>query len=1238
MRIALLLASVVGLGCNFSFARDQGIAPGEIQGLLFRDDVDEAAAFSRVAVPGSLRITRAADDGRFHVAGLPAGDVVLRFEDDSDGDGWPERGGFAGARLPTGPDGEVGFVLLGTVGINGTMNVNGTVLLDTGAALISADLVARVFAMRGQCLSFADASAATQNDCGLDDTNRIETGTEVVTAVDEEGKFALAGVLAGTAELVVIVTRDNGDALGEVVDVRGPFLVTGAAGDDVAAAAIVIPSELEPLGSRPVTIGANPPADGADVVFSTAGSGPPPCGADAADHPTAVFFEDALEGGADAQLEVPFGAWDVTVCGDDGLSGTALGLLAIPGSDIPPRWLVLRSRGDVCLHERDGETVVDCDDDLLQALPPLAAATEGLWADCAPQCWNGEADGLGDEVARARCTAAFEGADEVFDCDDDGDGQPDTTEPDACRGPGRGTDLDGDFACSLADPSPQCTSNDVAACPVGEEDLAPPNVIDGPPDPDGIGSWQPGPAFPDGAVTSSPVVVPLHLFNMATNTIEVTGAAIFAARTGAGALRDDALVLAFDDLAAGFVPTAVLDEDYQPFFGAALVAEGGSIVAAGGFLADGQPTPVVRSMFADEGFGVGAASFDVPDVGAGLGALAFVQRDPTTSSRFVYSGGARALDGGPLDDVVVADNVSFFGGAGQIQLLTLVDARKSHRAIGFLSPPRVVVLGGIGAGGAPLASSEVIDLDDPAAAQLNAGAAMSSARSAFTVTPLSPSTALVVGGRGVDGALDVTEILDVATGAAAFSAAAALNEPRADHAATLLADGRVLITGGFDDAGAAVASAEVYDPVSDAWVPLAQQALPRGLHEAVLMPDDRVMVLGGKDAPDGDELGTTEIFAFDEPTAGEGEGESGSEGEGEGEGEVPDAGPITDAGPDAGPVAVECTITSVTASSAPPNGYEDAVVVSDKLIYTERDTGIWFAPIVVGVPDFNAFQQIVAATDGERFGDLFVATGGTTVIASGPQEQLTTPSQVRVIDAGGAVPFVTFTFDMNSFELPMLLGCPGVCSGGAVTADDAGFIYVAEDRTNGSIVVINTSDFFVSDTIDRTSQTAAALYVTDTDLVIVRGDPANPGFEVWPMPDFPFARTAVQFTDDPVLSSVLSGTMLVMGGSRSVDDRGRLIFYDVGVAITDVGGPIQIVTTQGERFGGLAFIGTRIVAGEQGPTSRRARVVNIADPATPVLEGQLTLPAGADVDAMVATDATHVDFSGTTLSVADCLD
>lgn len=71
-----------------------------------------------------------------------------------------------------------------------------------------------------------------------------------------------------------------------------------------------------------------------------------------------------------------------------------------------------------------------------------------------------------------------------------------------------------------------------------------------------------------------------------------------------------------------------------------------------------------------------------------------------------------------------------------------------------------------------------------------------------------------------------------------------LNTPRTGQAATLLADGRVLVAGGLH-AGSALASAELYDPRSGMWTRTGDLQVGRAATSAVLLPDGRVLIAGG---------------------------------------------------------------------------------------------------------------------------------------------------------------------------------------------------------------------------------------------------------------------------------------------------------------------------------------------------------------------------------------------------------
>ena len=74
--------------------------------------------------------------------------------------------------------------------------------------------------------------------------------------------------------------------------------------------------------------------------------------------------------------------------------------------------------------------------------------------------------------------------------------------------------------------------------------------------------------------------------------------------------------------------------------------------------------------------------------------------------------------------------------------------------------------------------------------------------------------------------------------------------PRFGHSATLLADGRILVTGGWRHGGISalnppLASAQIYDPAGDLWTDAKPLRTPRAEHASVTLPDGRVLVIGG---------------------------------------------------------------------------------------------------------------------------------------------------------------------------------------------------------------------------------------------------------------------------------------------------------------------------------------------------------------------------------------------------------
>jgi hypothetical protein len=73
---------------------------------------------------------------------------------------------------------------------------------------------------------------------------------------------------------------------------------------------------------------------------------------------------------------------------------------------------------------------------------------------------------------------------------------------------------------------------------------------------------------------------------------------------------------------------------------------------------------------------------------------------------------------------------------------------------------------------------------------------------------------------------------------------------RERHTATLLSDGRVLVVGGMGERAAdfsdtAVLEAEIWDPETGSFSSAGQDAVGRALHTATLLPDGRVLITGG---------------------------------------------------------------------------------------------------------------------------------------------------------------------------------------------------------------------------------------------------------------------------------------------------------------------------------------------------------------------------------------------------------
>jgi hypothetical protein len=167
---------------------------------------------------------------------------------------------------------------------------------------------------------------------------------------------------------------------------------------------------------------------------------------------------------------------------------------------------------------------------------------------------------------------------------------------------------------------------------------------------------------------------------------------------------------------------------------------------------------------------------------------------------------------------------------------------------------KLLVVGGVKSAGAGTAAA---DLFDPVGAAWTTVAPMNVMRSSHAATLLADGRVLVTGGSTVSstaakGYVNNTsaEIYDPV--ANTWTLTPPMSAARSHHTATLMGDGKVLVVGGENVGYLVGSTAEIYDPVANSWAaPRVQPLSPRSQHTATLLPSGLVLIAGGFDIVDG---------------------------------------------------------------------------------------------------------------------------------------------------------------------------------------------------------------------------------------------------------------------------------------------------------------------------------------------------------------------------------------------------
>jgi hypothetical protein len=252
-------------------------------------------------------------------------------------------------------------------------------------------------------------------------------------------------------------------------------------------------------------------------------------------------------------------------------------------------------------------------------------------------------------------------------------------------------------------------------------------------------------------------------------------------------------------------------------------------------------------------FTIGAADF-VPTAGTMSSARYGQTATQLNNGNVLFAGGMDGTNVLSTTEIYSLRNQTFASGGG----MTL--PRWSHTATLLNDGTVLIVAGSNLTNETPLNSAELYDPVGGTFTLLSA--TLNTARVGHTATLLASGQVLVVGGYDpTTGIIADAELYDPT--AQVFIDLGNTNTPRFHHTATLLQNGQVLITGGETDPtpSGAYSNAEIFDPTTWTFSTVSTtMASAREGHAATLLNDGTVLLTGGN-LPGAGSLSTAEIYS-----------------------------------------------------------------------------------------------------------------------------------------------------------------------------------------------------------------------------------------------------------------------------------------------------------------------------------------------------------------------------------------